>query len=135
MHQGVLLGGPDREKATPEGFPRPLRKETRHSVGNLVILASSGMFRPRARGGGPSPPASRTYIYIYLPSYVTFCRFCRVRKVANPFLVIWDSFFMILYVGPRPPAPFNPLLDPAVYKSILPRVWRIRFAASLHLHL
>ena len=33
----------------------------------------------------------------------------------------------------RPPmsTPFNPFLDPAVYKSILPREWRIAIPASL----
>ena len=36
----------------------------------------------------------------YVSSYFIFRRFCRVWKVANPFLMIWDAFFMIL--GPRP---------------------------------
>ena len=51
VHQEMLLGGPWREKAVPQGLPSPPRKETRHSVGNSVVLAPSGMFRPRARGG------------------------------------------------------------------------------------
>ena len=48
----------------------------------------------------------------YVSSYSIFCRFCRVLKVANPFLMIWDSFFMILKVYTRRPHPLQPISRP-----------------------
>ena len=61
VHQEELLGGPGREKAVPQGFPSPPWKETRHSVGNSMVLAPSGMFRPRARGGAVAPGPGDIY--------------------------------------------------------------------------
>ena len=62
VHQEELLGGPGREKAVPQGFPSPPWKETRHSVGNSMVLAPSGMFRPRARGGRDRRPGPREHM-------------------------------------------------------------------------
>ena len=44
-------------------------------------------------------PSKMNDLDAYLPSYVTFCRFRRFWKVANTFLLIWDSFSLILRPG------------------------------------
>ena len=44
--------------------------------------------------------------------------------------MIWDTFSMILTPGHTLSTPSNPFPDPAVWKSILPREWRIAIRAS-----
>ena len=44
-------------------------------------------------------PSKMPDLGAYVSSYVTFRRFCWVWKVANPFLMIWGSFSLLLSSG------------------------------------
>ena len=58
-------------------------------------------------------------------------RFSDIQKVETLILVILGSELTHFERTPLPSNPFNPFLDPAVWKSILPRKWRTAKPTSL----
>ena len=59
-------------------------------------------------------PSKMCDLDAYVSSYSIFRRFCRVWKVAEPFLIIWDSFFINFVRTSLLPNPCGPFPDPAV---------------------